>query len=881
MSLSLDFAFARPDWLWLLLLTPLVPLAGYLLGRKRGIEPIGSWLRSAALALVIIALAQPLWSTGSAAPATVLVVDRSASLSGSTAGQIADWLDTALASAGSSDRAAIVTFGGNAEVLQPAGNASSLPFAPDDSRLDQNATDIGNALSMARILPVGDNRRIVLISDGAENSGSALQQAAQAAAGGIPIDVLPVDGIGRRDLRIDGISAPERIWQGESMTVQANVIAWESGSGSIALSVDGQPVATQDAEFQIGPNTFTFALDGLDPGFHQLEVVVDPGSIADAFSENNSSALGVVVRDTPHLLFVSQEGADNSFLTGQLASQGIEITETSPTGIPERLSELRAYDTIVLDNIPVDALTVGQIAALQQSTRTLGRGLVVIGGASAYGPGAYADTPLEDLLPVDVKVTEGKERQRVALLLVIDKSGSMALDTTQSVSKVEMAKEAARLAAGALLDDDEIAILAFNDRQQWIVRLTKIEGASDRDRIDVAIEALESDGGTEIYPALDVGFDELAKSEASVRHIVLLSDGKSSTGSRDSYTKLIEEMHQSGTTLSTIAVGKDADTDLLQYLATQGGGRYHNAATPEDIPRLTVQEARAAGSQSVVRGDFQPIQTAASSIMTGFVPSDLPMLAGYDYVEMKPGAQAVLTSDRNDPVLAKWQYGLGRVVAWTADDGIDFAHAWPDWEGYADFWANLVQWTLPDPERGAVDVTAERSGGDAVITLAAPGDSAEAADLQDASITITGPDGSLVTGVAPYQAAPDAWQVRIANPQAGAYQIAVDTGDGAPSLATFSMPASPELAPDPGASALMQQLADRTGGRVLSLDDPSALFDLPAGQSSGATSYRAVWGIPLALSLLLVLIELALRYNAFGILSRLRRLQGGSSGPGH
>ncbi len=467
-------------------------------------------------------------------------------------------------------------------------------------------------------------------------------------------------------------------------------------------------------------------------------------------------------------------------------------------------------------------------------------------------------------------MTEGKDRQRVALLLVIDKSGSMALDPSKSLSKIDMAKEAARLASDALLDGDEIAILAFNDRQQWIVRLTGIEGQENRDQIDVAVETLDADGGTEIYPALDVGFDEISKSEASVRHIVLLSDGKSSTGSRDSYTRLIDDMRQSGTTLSTIAIGQDADTDLLQYLAEQGGGRYHAAATPEEIPLLTLQEAQAAGSQSVVRGGFQPIQTAASPIMSGIQPSDLPPLSGYDYVELEPSAQQVLSSDRGDPLLATWQYGLGRVVAWTADDGIDFANGWRDWNGYTDFWSRLMQWALPDPERGPVDVVVQRSGSDALVTLATSGDDIGGTDLENAQVTLTGPGGSTAAGISPYRSAPGEWQIRVANPQAGAYQISIDTGSGAPVLSTFSVPASPELDPDPNAPALMQQLASRTGGRVLSFDDPASLFDLPASTNPGPERYRAIWAIPLGLSLLLVLLELAWRYGALQRLGRWR-----------
>jgi uncharacterized membrane protein len=873
MSLPFDLTFARAGWLWLLLTVPLVVLIGYLMGRRRGLRSASIWLRAVAMTFLILALAEPLWSTGAASPATVIVVDRSTSLAGETTTSVVDWINSALGDAGSGDQAAIVEFGGNAILTQPAGDANTMTFdATTGDLIDTSTTNIAGAVAMARALPIGDARRIVLVSDGAENSGSALDQAVQAAAEDTPIDVLTVDGIGSSDLRIDGITAPEKVWQGESMTIQASVIASEEGSGTVALVIDGEEVEAQQADFRIGLNTYSFTVDELEPGFHQMAVAIDPGSSADAFDENNVQPFGVVVRDAPHLLFVSQEGADNSFLIQQLQDKGVRITEIIPAEIPERLSELAVYDAIVLDNIPATSMTIGQIAALEQSTQTLGRGLIVIGGTSAYGPGAYANTPLEELLPVDVKVTEGKERQRVALLLIIDKSGSMSIDPVDSVSKIDMAKEAVQLAAGALLDGDEIAILAFNDRQQWIMRLTRIDGQDDRDRINASVNELDSDGGTEIYPALDVGFDEISKSEADVRHIVLLSDGKSSTGTRDSYTKLLEEMQQSGTTLSTIAIGDDSDIDLLQYLAEAGGGHYHAAETPQDIPRLTLQEAQSAGSQSVVRGAFQPIQNVASPIMLGFEPEDLPELAGYDYTEIKSGAQLVLSSNRDDPILAKWQFGLGRVVAWTADDGVDFANSWQSWDGYGDFWENMIQWALPDPERDAVEVTSEPSGSDVLITLSSTGDGVGYVDLSNAKVTITGPGGIPSDSLTPYQSAPGEWQLRVANPEAGAYQIAIDAGDGSTSVAslsTFSIPPSPELKPDPDAAQLMQQLTDRTGGRVLSLDEPGALFDAPVLDGQGIANYRSVWWLPLGLSLVLVLVELAYRYQ---MLDRLRRV---------
>src|SRR5262249_32604363 len=153
--------------------------------------------------------------------------------------------------------------------------------------------------------------------------------------------------------------------------------------------------------------------------------------------------------------------------------------------------------------------------------------------------------------------------------------------------------------------------------------------------------------------------------------------------------------------------------DLLTHLAERGNGRFHFTDKPEDIPRLTLQEAQDATSQSVIRGTFHPIQTLPSPIMDGFKPEDLPALQGYDYAEPKPDAQVVLTSERDDPLLAKWQYGLGRVVAFTGDDGADFNVQWDEWGGYDDFWANMIRWSLPDPENQSMNVSVSREGPEA------------------------------------------------------------------------------------------------------------------------------------------------------------------------
>lgn len=860
--------FARPDALWLLLAAPLFAAAGMIFGaRKDDLPRVVSPLRALIVALLVVTLAEPLMTSGAGAVNTVFVVDRSRSITDQTASQINSWIEDALAGAGAGNHAAVVSFGSEPVLSEPAAPAADLGagWTEIPANLDPDYTDLESAIALSRALPVGGSRRIVVVSDGAENIGSALNQAGQAATDGTPIDVVPVEGVGQSDLRIEGVTAPNAVWIGQPIAVIASVATSASGAGTVELWVDGVKKSEEAATFPPGLSSFDFQVGDLEPGFHALEVRVTGDN--DRFEENNFAPLAIVVRDHPKLLLVAPAGTDVDLLKGALErqdapDQGAEVTWIEPQDVPFRLSELAVYDAIILNNVPAGALTLEQLTALQEVTRTYGRGLVVVGGTQSYGPGGYAGTILEETLPVTVKVTDGRERQRVALLIIFDKSGSMSYDPLGGTSKIEMAKEAARLAVSSVADGDQIGILVFNDQQQWVVPITTIEGQETRDEINAAIDTVTSDGGTEIYPALSVGYDAIRSVEADVRHIVLLSDGKSRTGTRESYQKLIEDSAGDRTTLSTIAIGDDSDTDLLQFLAEQGGGRYHFTEKAEDIPRLTMAEAQSAGSQSVIRGSFQPIQKDPSPIMIGFDPRQLPPLDGYDFAEPKPDAQVVLTSTRDDPVLAKWQYGLGRVVAWTADDGTDFAHGWPTWDRFAEFWSSMVRWTLPDPENRPLQVATTRDGPEIVITITATAEGGAYVDRAETTATITAPDGTRQETLPFTQTGPGEYELRYVPSTTGAYQIELRQQRGAEpiaELAGFAVPPSPELQPSAAAMPLLEALAARTGGRVLSLDEPGAAFDGTGLHGSALRDYDPVWYVPLSAALILLLAEIAIR----------------------
>ncbi len=868
---DLGVTFARPGALWLLATLPLFALLGARFGvRRRRLARAALALRLVVVTLLVITLADPLLTSGGGASSTVFVVDRSRSLTATTTETAETWVSDALAAAGENDRAAVVVFGSSPLVAQPAAAVGDLGGGWADVPLPgagAEYSDLESAVALGRALPLGGSGRIVVLSDGAENVGSVLDQATQAAADGVVIDVVPLPGVGADDLRIDGVTAPSATWRGEPFGVLVSVASGAGGDGTVELLIDGQVAQSRPERFAAGRTSFQFDVANLAPGFHALEVRVTATTAPDTYPENNAQPLAVVVRDQPAVLLVAPSGADPGALRGALERQGATVTLTPPADVPSQMDELGRYDAIVLDNVAADALTLDQQAGLQEAARALGRGLIVLGGTSAFGPGAYAGTALEEALPVTVKVTDGKERDKVALLLIMDRSGSMSYDPLGGTSKIDMAKEAIRLAATSVADGDIVGVLAFDDDQQWIVEMQEIRGDADRGMIATRVAEILPEGGTEIFPAVSAGFDAIANVDADVRHVVLLTDGKSRTGTRESYQKLIDSVASDNLTLSTIAIGDDADKELLQFLAEQGNGRYHETNKAEEVPSITLEEARSAGSQSVLRGAFQPIQVQPSPIMRDIDPETLPPLDGYDYAEAKPDAQVVLTSTRDDPLLAKWQYGLGRVVAWTGDDGVDFARGWPTWTGYDGFWANVVRWALPDPEARPLQVGVARDGPEAVLTVDAIGDGTGYVDLAETTATVSAPDGS-VTDLTLYQSGPGRYEARVEAPLPGAYRVDLRQeradGEAIEELAGFAVPPSPELQPSEGGEALLRALAARTGGRVLGLEDAGAAFADTGLTGTALQRYRAVWFVPLTLGLLALLAEIAVRTAFFG-----------------
>ncbi|HEY8475552.1 MAG TPA: VWA domain-containing protein, partial [Chloroflexota bacterium] len=580
-----------------------------------------------------------------------------------------------------------------------------------------------------------------------------------------------------------------------------------------------------------------------EPGLHRYRLDVAPGAPGvDSTTVNN--ALGAIqqVVGPPRALIVATDPALAGFLPDALRAAGAEVEVVPPAGVPADLAGWAQYDVAVLADVPVEALPPGVMETVERFVRDLGRGLVMTGGPSSFGPGGYADTPVERALPVYMDLRGRGRQPRVALVLVVDKSGSMA------GTKMELAKEAAARSIRLLRPGDQAAVVAFDSVPQWVAPLTPV---SELARLEQAVGSIYAGGGTEIYPALVAGFEGLRQADADVKHVILLTDGRS--GSSGEYLELLQRMREERVTLSTVAVGTDADTGLLEAMARVGRGRYHFAASPEDIPEIFARETIMATRTILVDLEFFPSVASPGPLLQGLTA--VPPLRGYVAVTPKERAEVLLVSPENDPVLAAWQYGAGRAVAWTPDVGGRWSEAWASSPAATILWGNVLSWLLPPRDGGELSVRVEAENERAFAVIAENRGNWD--EVRPTRATLLGPDRQRQE-VDLVPAGPGRYRGVVAPPEPGAYVVQVTqvAGDGVElrGEAGWVAPYPAEFRATGVDGALLAQVAAAGGGRVLT--DPVEGVQ-PAQRS--AVARWPLWPLLLTLAALLWPLEIAAR----------------------
>ena len=856
----MGFSLTAPGLLWLLVAAVGLTL---LLSRaarhhlSRGRRRVAVAIRILLLALVVSALAGLQLVLPVDRLTTVFVLDLSDSVGAPGRTAAVDFVRQAIEKTPDGDRSGIVAFGGDALVerlpseLKEMATVASVPV--------RGATDIGAALRLAAALfPDETQKRIVLVSDGNDTTGRGPSEAALAAARGVQVETHLVGELAADEVIVERLRTPATARVGEEIEATVTITSTVKQPATVRLFGDGEQIGSQGVTLEAGSNSVVFRTRATEAGFHTFRALVEAGR--DTFAQNDRADSNTIVKGDPRILVVAGDEEVAANLVAALQHEQQDVTTVAPEAVPGSLTGLAAYDSVVLVDAPRTRLSQQQMLAMQAFTRDLGRGLVMIGGPRSYGAGGYKKTPLEETLPVEMDVRDRQKQPDVALVVVIDKSGSMDAChcnvanrdlgvAIQGIPKVDIGKEAILRAVAALTARDEFGVVAFDEDAHWAIRTAPLGNVGD---VESQISGIKADGQTNIFAGLSEAVASLEKTTATRRHIVLLTDGWSRSGD---YEALLTRMAAAGITLSTVGAGGGA-ADILRTLAERGGGRFYPAPNPASIPDIFLKETQQVSGQQIVEEAFFPIQTGSSPILKG-LEAGLPKLLGYNGTTAKAAAETVLVTGRDDPLLAQWQYGLGRSVAWTSDATGRWAKSWVAWQGFDRFFSQLVAWTFPGEETGGIEAEFVTNGDETRLRVTSVETDGTPRDFYDTAVTIVDPElGQQV--VALDQVAPGVYEKDLGRLEPGAYALRVlQKREGVADLGrTLGL-----VAPTPaeyrllGANErLLATLRAATGGRAIELPEEAWVHDLRS--TAFATD---LWPLLLVLALLLFPIDVAVR----------------------
>ncbi|MDQ7780376.1 MAG: glutamine amidotransferase, partial [Planctomycetota bacterium] len=786
---------------------------------------------------------------------------------------------------GESDRVAVVVFGREAGVEQSAD--LKLLNKTISTQVNTDATDIGAALRLALALfPEGSRRRIVLMSDGNENRGSAIEEARVAALAGAHIDALPFEYQHGGEVIVDGLYVPSDIKEGEPFDVKCVVNSMEECRSSVRLLLNGVPVVEGTRALEKGKNVLVIPSKALPlevlrrKRFAMFELVVEPES--DSRPENNRAFAFTYQHGLPQILYVDGNESGGDLLEDALLSEKIAVVRVPAGALPSQPGELQNYDAIILSNVPASALTKGQMELMRSNVRDLGIGLVMIGGPDSFGAGGYTGTPVEDALPVLMEIPQRKVMPNGALVLVLhtcEIPDGNTWATKVGIAAIDVLS--ARDYAGAL-------VYGYSGAEQWLFPLREV---GDKSAAKSALrKALPGDMPT-FDATLKLAHEGLNKIKAALKHIIIISDGDPSPPNQTLADNIVKDK----ITISTVCIAPHSNADVTQMtkLAEWGKGRMYNVTDPASLPQIFVKEAAVIRKALIIEEPFVP-KAGFAEYLRGIDLSRLPRLYGFVCTTPKPEAlvEIPLRSKDDDPVLAHWRYGLGKAVAFTSDATTRWAKDWSDWEMFPKFWSQIVRWVLRSAQRSQFPTEVFVEGSRGRVVIDAVDEDGQYVDMLKVTGTVVDP---AYTGAKLdfQQIGPGRYEASFEVSQAGAYVVNVGyEGEGqAPASFTAGagVPFAPEYRDIRTNKPLLEQIAAVTGGRII--DDRLNSFRRDLGKASRA---QDLWWPLMLIAVCLVPVDVFVRRVAIereqvawawsrtltglrGVLERLRLKKSGKS----
>lgn len=817
-------SFDRP---WTLLLV-LIPLAWAAWEWRSSGRRLGLILKASAFAAIFAALAEPRITVYENKVAVAILADTSASVS---PGDLKDesQFATEVERARGRNWTRVIPFARTTRNAAPQEGLKSGWQLRYTAGAAARGTNLESAIrDGAASVPAGMVPRILLLSDGNENLGSATRAIWQAQQLGIPIDTVPLAGRPKPLLRLESVSMPGQVFSGERFPVEITVESPRSASATVELTAEGKSLGANPVELAAGSNRVRLHANINSAGAVELAGKVAAPELGETRFEE-----AVTLRRPKALLVSNDPPASQEHLIGTLQANQFEVQQSS-TGVPNKIDD---YQLILINNWNAQNIPDARKAALENFVKQ-GGGLVWIGGEqNVYVDKKGEEDALDRTLPA--KLAPPRSPDGTAVVIIIDKSSSM------EGRKIELARQAASGVVDNLRPIDSVGVLIFDNTFEWAVPIRKADQPAVIKRM---IAGIQPDGGTQIAPALNEAYRRVNPEKAVYKHIVLLTDGISEEG--DSMA-LAREARNNRVTISTVGLGLDVNRAYLERVASAAEGKSYFLNDPAGLEQLLLRDVEEHTGMTAVEKQIRPHVVKQAEILDGVDIENAPPLRGYVRFQARPTADTILDADPMDPLLVRWQYGLGRAAVFTSDAKNRWAVNWVTWPGFDRLWANTFRDLLPHAPASEATADLDRASNQLVVDYHLTANVPEPPTAPD--IFALGPGG--------FQA-----PLKVSKVAAGHYRASLNIGQNQGLFRVRPLedsPAFPEVGfyrqedemVDYGSNeALLRQVASATGGRFR--PEPRQLFD--AGGRSVASAMQ-LWPALLGLALILNLAELVLR----------------------
>ena len=670
---------------WLLLLVPLAAAWFVWPLPARGLKG----LRALVFIFVVLALAQLALKLPDRAGTVVVVADRSDSMPQNSDASEKEIVGLLYKAMGPRDQFGVVSFGRDAVVEQ---SPQRTEFPGFTAQVGTDHSSLNDAIESAlSLIPADGGGRILVLSDGKWTGKDPSAAAARAAGRGVAVDYRLITRPQVSDVAIQSFLTPQSVQPGQAFVLSAWVqsptdqeIQYQLRRGDEIISSGSKPVSAgltrlmfRDRAGQAGVSEYTVSIQGAKD---------------DPVPENNTARALVGVEGAKPILIVSSAGEDSGLV--KLLRRGLlEAVGKLPTQCHWSLEELSQYSAVILENVPAGQIGMGGMETMASWVEETGSGLAMTGGQKSYGPGGYFKSPLERVLPISMEMRREHRKLSVAVVVALDRSGSMSMPAGGGRIKMDLADLGTVQVLDLLSPMDEIGVFAVDTVAHEVVPLDTVEhNLGYRSKI-LAIGS--EGGGIYIYDALVASAGMIQNAKAQTKHIILFSDAADAEQSAH-YEEIVGKLRDADVTVSVVGLGTehDCDANMLKDLARRGGGECYFSNDPDEIPRIFAQDTFTIARSTFIDQPTPFAFTAGYSLLGAQPIAAPPSLGGYNLCYLRPQANlAAVTGDEyKAPVVASWNAGNGRVLCYLGEADGKYSGDFVKWNQAGEFYATLARW---------------------------------------------------------------------------------------------------------------------------------------------------------------------------------------------